>query len=80
MVAMSENWPGNWYRGEDPAQPEVGAPGSPGARPRPSFTSHQESSVAGDKWDTGWGSATYESGGAGQHGAGQHGAGQRGPG
>src|ERR1700676_1006952 len=54
---MSENWPGNWYRDEEPGQPQAGAPGSSSARAQPRYAPDQGGSAPDDKWGTGWGSA-----------------------
>jgi LCP family protein required for cell wall assembly len=50
---MSENWPGDWYRDDEPNQPAAG----PRPQPRPSFSPNQGGSTPGDTRGSGRGSA-----------------------
>jgi len=63
VVAMSQNWPGDWYREEEPGQPGAGPQGSSSGRAQPSFTG----AGAGGAYGSG-------PGGAGPGGAGGAGA------
>jgi LCP family protein required for cell wall assembly len=70
-VVMSENWPGNWYREDEPGQPDAGGRSSSGHRARPGFTPNPQSpgSGSGDKWGNGSGSPTYGPSAAGASGS-----------